>query len=66
MPYVAFNTYIDDTDMIPILLSYDWVIWKDTWTNCKQHIYDHIKDVHLHDYKHQQKSWFADNHLSFA
>mgnify|MGYP001480396068 FL=1 len=66
MPYVAFNTYIDDADMIPILLSYDWVIWKDTWTNCKQHIYNHIKDVHLHDYKHQKKSWFPDNHLSFA
>ena len=67
---MPFNTYIDDKDMIPILLSYDWMIWKDTWTDCSQRIYDHIKDVHLHDYKHharaREKSWFADNHLSFA
>ena len=49
---MPFNTYIDDKDMIPILLTYDWMIWKDTWTDCSQRIYDHIKDVHLHDYKH--------------
>ena len=63
---MAFNTYIDDKDMIPILLSYDWMILKDTWTDCSQRVYNHIKDVHLHDYKHSKKSWFADNHLSFA
>ena len=63
---MPFNTYIDDKDMIPILLSYDWMILKDTWTDCSQRSYDHIKDVHLHDYKHRKKSWFADNHLSFA
>ena len=61
---MPFNTYIDDKDMIPILLNYDWMILKDTWTDCSQRIYDHIKEQHLLDYKHQQKSWFADNHLS--
>jgi len=63
---MPFNTYIDDKDMIPILLTYDWMIWKDTWTDCSQRIYDHIKEQHLHDYKHHKKSWFADNHLSLA
>ena len=29
---MAFNTYIDDRAMIPILLEHDWIIWKDTWT----------------------------------
>ena len=27
-----FNTYIEDKAMIPVLLGYDWMIWKDTWT----------------------------------
>ena len=60
---MSFNTYIDDKDMIPILLTYNWMIWKDTWTDCNEQIYEHLKDMHLLDYKHQQKSWFADNNL---
>ena len=28
---MPFNTYIDDRDMIPTLLDYGWIIWKDTW-----------------------------------
>ena len=47
-----FNTYIDDKDMIPILLSYDWMIWKNKWTDCPYPTYKHIEDTHLHDYKH--------------
>jgi len=31
---MAFNTYIDDRAMIPVLLEHDWMIWKDTWTDC--------------------------------
>ena len=29
-----FDTYIDDKDMIPVLLDHDWIIMKDTWTDC--------------------------------
>ena len=31
---MPFNTYIDDKDMIPTLLDYGWIKWKDTWTDC--------------------------------
>jgi len=27
-----FNTYIDDKDMIPVLLDYDWMVMKETIT----------------------------------
>ena len=30
---MPFNTYIEDRAMIPVLLGYDWIIWKDTWTD---------------------------------
>tara|TARA_B100001989_G_C24208194_1_gene301726 strand:- start:224 stop:415 length:192 start_codon:yes stop_codon:yes gene_type:complete len=63
---MPFNTYIDDKDMIPILLSYDWMIWKDTWTDCPYEIYKNIERTHLHDFKHYKKSRFADKHLSLA
>ena len=26
---MPFNTYIDDKDMIPTLLDYGWIIWKE-------------------------------------
>ena len=29
---MMFNTYIEDKAMIPVLLGYDWMIMKDTWT----------------------------------
>jgi len=69
---MPFSTYIDDMDMVPILLAYDWMILKDkydmfpdtAWTNCPQEIYDNIANEHLLDYKHQKMSWFADNQLS--
>ena len=54
-----FNTYIEDKDMIPILLSYDWMIWKDTWTDCPYPTYKHIEDTHLHDYKHAHRGGFS-------
>ena len=38
-----FNTYIDDRLMIPILLAYDWMIQKDTWTDCPYETYQAIK-----------------------
>ena len=45
----AFNTYIDDKDMIPVLLGYDWMIWKDTWTDCPMPTYKAIKKAYQHN-----------------
>ena len=39
---MAFNTYIDDKDMIPYLLAYDWMISHDTWTDCPFETYQAI------------------------
>ena len=36
---MPFNTYIDDKDMIPVLLEHDWIILKNTWTDCPYPIY---------------------------
>ena len=44
-----FNTYIEDRDMIPVLLAYDWMISKDTWTNCPYETYQAIKKKELHN-----------------
>ena len=44
-----FNTYIDDRLMIPILLAYDWMIQKDTWTNCPYETYQAIKKKEMHN-----------------
>ena len=46
---MPFNTYIDDKDMIPVLLEYDWIIWKDTWTDCPYNTYTAIKKNYLHN-----------------
>tara|TARA_B000000565_G_scaffold220506_1_gene174987 strand:+ start:650 stop:835 length:186 start_codon:yes stop_codon:yes gene_type:complete len=46
---MGFNTYIDDRLMIPILLAYDWMIQKDTWTNCPYETYQAIKKKELHN-----------------
>ena len=46
---MPFNTYIDDKDMIPVLLEYDWIIWKDTWTDCPYNTYTAIKKAYQHN-----------------
>ena len=46
---MGFNTYIDDRLMIPVLLAYDWMIQKDTWTNCPYETYQAIKKKELHN-----------------
>ena len=30
---MPFNTYIDDKDMIPVLLDHDWIVSHNTWTD---------------------------------
>jgi len=45
---MPFSTYIDDKDMIPILLEHDWIIWKDTWTDCSYETYMALKKMMRH------------------
>ena len=45
---MPFNTYIDDRAMIPILLAHDWIIWKDTWTDCSYETYMALKKMMRH------------------
>ena len=44
-----FNTYIEDKAMIPVLLGYDWMIMKDTWTDCSYETYVALKKVLKHN-----------------
>ena len=46
---MGFNTYIEDRAMIPVLLGYDWMIWKDTWTDCPYETYMHLKKKVIHN-----------------
>ena len=45
---LMFNTYIDDRAMIPVLLEHDWMIWKDTWTDCSYETYMALKKMMRH------------------
>ncbi len=44
-----FNTYIEDKAMIPVLLGYDWMIMKDTWTDCPVETYFALKKRVIHN-----------------
>ena len=46
---MAFNTYIDDKDMIPTLLDYGWMVMRDTWTDCPLPTYIGIKKALRHN-----------------
>ena len=46
---MAFDTYIEDKAMIPVLLGYDWIIWKDTWTDCPYETYMFLKKKVIHN-----------------
>ena len=41
---MPFNTYIDDKDMIPTLLDYGWITWKETWTDCPYPTYKRARN----------------------
>jgi len=45
-----FNTYIDDKSIIERLLSYNWIVIKNTWTDCPKNIYNKIKQDTVKDY----------------
>ena len=44
-----FDTYIEDRAMIPVLLGYDWMIMKDTWTDCPYETYMFLKKKVIHN-----------------
>ena len=46
---MPFDTYIEDRAMIPVLLGYDWMIWKDTWTDCPMETYMALKKKVIHN-----------------
>ena len=48
--YYQFPTYIDDKDMIPILLEHDWMCMANgTWTNCPYSIYKALSKQYRHN-----------------
>ena len=46
---MPFNTYIDDKDIIPTLLDYGWITWRETWTDCPYPTYKSIKKAYQHN-----------------
>ena len=55
---MPFNTYIDDKDMIPLLLGYDWIVQKGTWTNCPYPIYKALSKQFRHNGNAKELSRF--------
>ena len=58
-----FNTYIEDKAMIPVLLGYDWMIMKDTWTDCPYETYMHLKKKVIHNGNAKELSGFPNKRL---
>ena len=58
-----FNTYIEDKAMIPVLLGYDWIIVKDTWTDCPYETYMHLKKKVIHNGNAKELSGFPNKRL---
>ena len=46
---MPFNTYIDDKDMIPVLLDHDWIVSHNTWTDCSYETYMALTKVLKHN-----------------
>jgi len=57
---MAFDTYIEDKAMIPVLLGYDWMIMKDTWTDCPVETYFALKKKVIHNGNAKPLSGFPD------
>ena len=55
---MPFNTYIEDRAMIPVLLGYDWAIWKNTWTDCPYETYMFLKKKVIHNGNAKELSGF--------
>ena len=46
---MPFDTYIDDKDMISILLDHDWIVLKNTWTDCPYPTYRALHRAYRHN-----------------
>ena len=60
---MPFNTYIEDKAMIPVLLGYDWMIMKDTWTDCPYETYMNLKKKVIHNGNAKELSGFPNKRL---
>ena len=60
---MPFDTYIEDRAMIPVLLGYDWMIWKDTWTDCPYETYMFLKKKVIHNGNAKELSGFPNKRL---
>ena len=60
---MPFNTYIEDKAMIPVLLGYDWIIVKDTWTDFPYETYIHLKKKVIHNGNAKELSGFPNKRL---
>ena len=58
-----FDTYREDKAMIPVLLGYDWMIMKDTWTDCPYETYMHLKKKVIHNGNAKELSGFPNKRL---
>ena len=45
---MPFDTYIEDRAMIPVLLGFDWIVVRNTWTDCPYETYMHLKKRVIH------------------
>ena len=60
---MPFDTYIEDRAMIRVLLGYDWMIWKDTWTDCPYETYMFLKKKVIHNGNAKELSGFPNKRL---
>ncbi len=57
---MPFDTYIEDRAMIPVLLGFDWIVVRNTWTDCPYETYMHLKKRVIHNGNAKPLSGFPD------
>ena len=55
---MPFDTYIEDRAMIPVLLGFDWIVVRNTWTDCPYETYMHLKKRVIHNGNAKELSGF--------
>ena len=60
---MPFDTYIEDRAMIPVLLGFDWIVVRDTWTDCPYEIYMYLKKRVIHNGNAKELSGFPNKRL---
>jgi len=56
---MPFDTYIEDRAMIPVLLGFDWIVVRDTWTDCPYETYMYLKKRVIHNGNAKELSGFS-------